>query len=213
MDNKDLKQMVVPPTQDFLQDIWVLQSELMKDYKEIEKWEVEYPLNMNLKKSQLLVKDVIARGIEELAEAYEAIEDGDEANFLEELGDALHFFVEILVLCNISPGNVKAFFHGYLKEEFTDSSVETYSKFVGLQLDRTFWTVTFRMNLARNALRNKPWKQTEMMYNKELFESELLIGFIEFLLAFTIKAGSVKKLYEIYYKKNQINRFRIRSKY
>jgi hypothetical protein len=204
---------------DLLRGIFELQTELMEDYKKIEGWEVEFPVNLNSKKAQLLVKDVISRGVEELAEAYEAMELGQDDNFLEELGDALHFFVEVFILAGLTVGDFRVFLSSLNPEAFSFDKPGQLLKLIeqrGIHpgsLARASWTVTYRVNLSRNALRNKPWKQTELMYNREVFEENLFLGFLDFLELFVHKAEGANQVYAIYFLKNKINKFRIRSKY
>jgi len=60
-----------------LNDIgWLFDKQrvLLEKYKEVEKNSLAYPLDMNLKESQLLVKDFLYRIIEEVGEALEAYE-------------------------------------------------------------------------------------------------------------------------------------------
>lgn len=221
MDNKDLNNMEIIFPINPLETIFALQRELMVDYQVIEKWDVDFPVNLNLKKSQLLVKDVIARAVEELAEAFEALELGDTANFLEELADALHFFTEVFILADITVEDYTQFLCSFYGDFSPGDPLITLEKSgyartrnMGEGLKGLMFDIIYQVNLSRNALRNKPWKQTELMYNKEVFNSTLMEGYTLFLELFlwSHPKGEVG-VYETYYKKNQINRFRIKSKY
>ena len=81
----------------------------------------------------------------------------------------------------------------------------------GLKL--VFWDVTYHLNIARNYLKNKPWKQSEMMTNEVKFQEELVIAFITMMGAFYISGITPENLYVLYFKKNQINLFRQKSNY
>lgn len=227
MDNRDLKNIKVPEVENYFQSIWEAQVKLMEDYKEIENWEVTWPLNLNVKSNQLLIKDMVARAVEELAEAYEALLEGNQANYFEELADATHFIVETLVLVgckvpDLNRGLRKVVFDitgedkpsGVPLDPIKAMSKVNYHSINDLNVDSWMWKVTYHLNLSRNALRNKPWKQTEMMYNKEEFFSQLSQGFALFILGFLSHPGvGLKSFFAEYYKKNIINRFRINSKY
>ena len=71
MDARDIKE--VPPVVEggkYLEAIYSLQKELIDHYVSIEGLP-QYPLDVNTKKNQLLIKDVVGRDLEELAEGYE----------------------------------------------------------------------------------------------------------------------------------------------
>jgi len=78
----------------------------------------EYPVDLTTKPGQRLVKEVAFNLIEELMEAsftlknrQHKISDDNELDFdhfVEELGDALAYFVELLIVCGISPEQIYA---------------------------------------------------------------------------------------------------------
>lgn len=220
MDSRDVKGLKVSiPTNQF-QSIWDKQESLMVDYKVIEKWDVSWPLDLNLKSSQLLVKDMIARVIEELAEAYESIQARNTDNFFEELADAHHFLMETLVLAGQAEKKIIGTVPlvrdakdliGGLRGFHDKDMASTFS------LQEWLWEVTYRLNLTRNALRNKPWKQTQVMYNIPVFEKEISVGYILFISGYFQLLAThdlpAEDLYIQYVHKNTINQFRIRSKY
>jgi len=64
-----------------------------------------------------------------------------------------------------------------------------------------------------NCLKNKPWKQSQVQTDKPKFYSllkEAFDTFLNFLAATGLEADDV---YNFYFKKSEVNRFRIRSKY
>ena len=69
------------------------------------------------------------------------------------------------------------------------------------------------MNISRNFLKNKPWKQSQMMTNESAYQEEIVKSFILFLGTLNIMGVNGSNLYYIYFKKNKINQFRIKSKY
>jgi hypothetical protein len=221
MDSRDYKDIPIEIPENLFQDVWEHQEGLMMSYKVIENWPVDWPVNLNIKDSQLLVKDMVARTIEELAEGYESHLKGDFDNFYEELADAHHFLMETLILCDHPWVKIKTQFPGTTTSEDplqilrTVAENEASSSF--FNLEHWLWDVTYRLSLARNALRNKPWKQTQVMYNRPVFEIELSTAYIKFIFGYYLILNSERrepvKLYKDYILKNRVNKFRILSKY
>jgi len=116
---------VKPPVypRDLLQGIFNLQKGLLNSYIIIEGMP-QYPLNLDLREHQTLMKDFIGRGIEELSEAYEvhlalfhSLSNNETANgipllvsYNEELSDALHFFVEAMVFGGLGVSHLNRYY-------------------------------------------------------------------------------------------------------
>lgn len=112
-----------------LEFIYGLQKELIEPYIKIEGLP-PYPLDVNTKENQVLLKDFISRIIEELGEGFEVFtkladiailpkskDDNAEQllwDFNEELSDAMHFFIETLIYINIEASDIKAYTHKLL---------------------------------------------------------------------------------------------------
>ena len=215
MDSKNLKEIKVPESKHYFLSVWGLQKALLKEYTKIEELP-KYPLNLDIKENQNLLKDFISRVVEELAEAYEqAIIKKDFALFYEELADALHFIVEVMIfsaplmdfvgphMVDILAVNAKSP-KGYVKSKDINN----------VHLALWMWDVTYYLNLARNTLRNKPWKQTEVRTRKNQFISLISKSFAVLIYGMVNVVGlSAREIFVEYYKKNQINQFRIKSKY
>jgi len=75
------------------------------------------------------------------------------------------------------------------------------------------WDITYHLQIARNTLKNKPWKQTEMMTDKRQFELAMKETCLAMFKFFYFAGFTKESLYVIYYKKNKVNQFRIKSKY
>jgi len=209
MDSRDFEKEVAALTvpSNIWLDIVSRQISLMNSYKTIEKWPITWPVNLNHKESQLLIKDMLARTVEELAESYEAFLLNNLINTLEELADALHFLTETIVLSDCIPN------YDIITEElWVLNKVESPiidSEF----LAKSYWNIAYFCNLTRNALRNKPWKQSQMLYDHRLFESHLIQALRLLIHAFGNLGCSSEKLWFEYTKKNEVNKFRISSKY
>lgn len=113
-----------------LERIFQKQEAYMNSLKEIEAFP-DWPFNINMKSHQLIIKDIISRGITELSESFELtqkitkIADTNDQDtpveplvreFNEELADSLHFFVEVLILVGIDSYDIDKWYHDYLQE-------------------------------------------------------------------------------------------------
>lgn len=292
MDSRDIQQ--EPPVIEdgrYLEKIYELQMDLINEYVKIERTPAP-PININTKSSQVLLKDFTGRVIEELAEGYESLIEVDaltEKNRLwqyeydekdmvmcfnhmqnasEEMADAMHFMVELLIYANIQPEDIDAYVSKLIPAtdevgpelhnnviakcmiKGTSDIREMYPeilnfKYVPLRniwahcyqdlplpknenlihcgsrynhdyyrlFKAMLWDVTYHLNIARNFLKNKPWKQSQMMTNEELYQEELVKAFIAMMGAFYEMGIDDTNLYYIYFKKNLTNKFRQRSKY
>jgi hypothetical protein len=158
-------------------------------------------------------------------------------NFNEELSDALHFFLEALMYSGVditgfgmkadlignymnSRGGVKFIAHANcqvisdedLKDPFLSGGRTMHGEFK-LHAQVMLWRITYQLQIARNCLKNKPWKQTEMLTDNRLYKTHLVDAFYEFLKAMCYFGHTKESLFTIYFKKNQVNQFRISSKY
>lgn len=286
MDARDIKEL--PPVVaggNYLEQIYSLQKELIDHYVGIEGLP-QYPLDVNTKKNQLLIKDFVGRVIEELAEGYESfklVEDITQKNQLwfngdnnheyqqmlnhlqnanEEQADALHFMVELLIFANIQPEDIDDYCNSYLDQlnqhtltyepntlhkagmigyslltndnegDHTGTSLDLLSlldtdKDISLikggriynrqayhEMKSNMWDVVYHLNIARNYLKNKPWKQSQMMTNELAFQEELVKAFIKLIGYFyTLGLTDKEDIYILYFKKQRVNKFRINSKY
>lgn len=265
----------------YLEKIYQLQLGLIDHYIGIEGLP-KYPLNVNTKSSQTLIKDFVGRVIEELAEAHESILFIDELvqknrywfmitgashsekdndlclaidhlqNVSEEYADALHFMVELLIYSNIQPDDIVRYLeskYGLKGEDPIEIITEQYKKShpsIGVNLldkykyqdevdqiedenlyqacklyrEDTYndirslsWDITLRLNLARNCLKNKPWKRSQVMTDENNFQENLVMAFILLIKLFTYVGLNTQTIYHIYFKKNMVNKFRIKSNY
>lgn len=312
MDSRDIKQEPRAITNgQYLEELFSLQKGLLDDYIKIEGLP-QYPININTKKSQVLIKDFIGRVIEELAEGYESILSVKELTFThkywynlgtaigsseerkgfelaishlqnvsEEMVDALHFFLELLIYVNITPEDLKNWFidqythkrglkeyiEGVTKGKYdlnntldmlgftfsilekgqaTSNSIHfidlldkyqvlhthdekgidlryltmgsvVYTSGLSIDYPGMLWGITYVLNLARNCLKNKPWKQSGVITDENNFRAMVIEAFVAMMVLFRYmlreKPEWYDDLYWLYFKKNQVNHFRIKSKY
>lgn len=285
----------------YLECMYSLQKELLEQYIKVEGLP-QYPIDVNTKKSQIILKDFVGRVIEELAEGYEALilvsklteknklwkSDYEEEEYTqclnhlqnagEEMADAMHFMLELLIYSNIQAKDIEDYLDNWLKdkvsfgvtktlptlakamqvglsilyndpcnmvsepkamnktyllEEFesmdedsedprlVNKRIDTrfhqcgkfYNKLTYLSYKYMMWDVTYHLNIARNFLKNKPWKQSQMMTNEGAYQEEIVKAFILMMGLFLAMGISPENLYFLYFKKNRVNKFRIESKY
>lgn len=284
MDIRDVKQ--EPPVIEdgkYLEKIYELQKELLDSYINIEGLP-RYPIDVNTKSSQVILKDFVGRVIEELAEGYEShllVKDIVESvgtnisllsqekydqmishlqNLNEEQADAMHFMVELLIYSNIQPEDIKSWILKKAKEEnifiknntniigmamilghYQNDKDYDYIDFLhhttflpiessdevlryipgGMEYNenilsdnrKSLWDITYVLNIARNCLKNKPWKQSGVMTNEIQFQSLLVEAFV-YMMGYYDRIGiDSQEIYYLYFKKNCINKFRIQSNY
>lgn len=281
MDIRDVKQEPKEITDGkYLENIYSLQKVLLDSYIGIEGLP-NYPIDVNTKKSQVILKDFIGRVVEELAEGYEShlevvkIMDsvGENISLLsqekydvmishlqnlnEEQADAMHFMVELLIYANIQPEDIYSWVekkaaeqnillpkdkndiisaamhlgyeHGredfdnkhyyFLPFESSDDVLKyipggrEYNREEVMNMRKSLWDITYTLNIARNCLKNKPWKQSGVMTNEILYQSLLVEAFV-YMMGYYARLGiDSGSLYYLYFKKNMVNRFRIKSQY
>lgn len=177
-----------------MEGIFAKQMDLAMKYKDIEGMGDlldTTPDNINTAKGQKWIKDFAWRVTEEIAEALEAKPISKE-HYLEEITDALHFLTELTIIAGYDAAIVDVMFPHENKNEMH--------------------TVYF-LGVMCNTLKNKPWKQTQMLTDRPKFEKHLRSAWRELLGIFYANGFSLEDVYIIYMKKHGVNQFRIRSKY
>lgn len=75
------------------------------------------------------------------------------------------------------------------------------------------WELSYHLSVARNYLKNKPWKQTGEMTDEQRYQEEVVIAFLELLGYFRFIGFTADSLLQLRYKKHLVCEFRIKSKY
>lgn len=199
-----------------MKEIFERQRTLMGNFHPIESsnstifqyQDIRVPVDMNTLGGQARIKHLAWYTVEEIAEAVEA-EDAEDK--LEELIDAIHFFVE---LC-ITAGYDYDFFdslEGYFKVFEHNSSYIEHNR-----VNVAVANFIRRLGAAMNQLKNKPWKRTHTPFDetyKMKFESYLRLSMFHLLeIGWALGIKSADHLRDIYNKKNNINAHRQRSGY
>lgn len=75
------------------------------------------------------------------------------------------------------------------------------------------WEMTYHLSVARNYLKNKPWKQTMELTDEIRYQGEVVYGFLLLLGYFKFIGFTPESLVRLRYCKHLTNLFRIKSKY
>lgn len=246
----------------WLEKMLELQKELIDGYVKIEGLP-QYPLDVDLRSSQVILKDMTARVVEELSEAFESLEevvnlyieafltkssDPDLVkeklqNYNEELADVIHFMLELAMYAGCSTkitmppyygdpgdptstdyGDPTSTEHHYSLLDAQDKTCPLYKggdmffndQPLSLVTDiatKYSWGITHLLNLSRNCLKNKPWKQDEVMTDIPKYWGYLGKAVSCMFQYMHVMGLSNQDIYYIYFKKNKINIFRQQSKY
>ena len=237
MNVDDIKEDVIPtPTteKDRLSLIFERQTMLMGQYHHIEKasglmQSEAVPVPIHDKYGQARLKDFAWRVTEEITEATAALtDDGLKTHFIEELSDALHFLIELLILSGFSADLLTDDIEKLYSmskyagnNKLTDDRLE-YHMGLSVSISKTSRALVSEMaylvveNLGRamNCLKQKPWKQTHMITDIPYYQKNIVNAYMSFLTLCRHGAGlTADELYRIYYLKSEVNKFRQRSAY
>ncbi len=205
-----------------LQAIFDLQHQLMEKYAPIEISngfrKTLPPLNLHLAHHQAEIKDMAWRVTEELAEAHEAYlkmaEGVTEAkiHLVEELSDSLHFITELCLMVGVTPSMICP---GYPVDfDLLDVSVaQDRSVVLETDLHSSFFMPIYQLGLAMNCLKNKPWKMSQMMTDVDYFHKQVVLAYQAMIGLFCYFERDSSQIYDIYFRKNAVNRFRQASNY
>lgn len=205
---------------DLLKAIFDRQKSLMGKYHDIELKSgllqtEDCPVNLDDKRGQARIKDFSWRVTEELGEALDARTNKD--HYQEELIDGLHFLTELTILAGkdyntILPINTPTYDEDHLRD-LVENANEVISRKLNDTLD--FWVSRFIEQLAMmcNCLKNKPWKQSMMKTDREAFYNRLTNVWVCYITILVVSGMNAEDIANVYLKKSQVNKFRIRSAY
>lgn len=231
MNIDDVKKVDIPESGKLLPSIFAHQRVLMEKYHDIEVSNgansPEPPWNIDDKLVQWRLKDLFWRTTEEIAEAHECkparippqpmqVWDSDTnlRHFFEELIDSLHFLVEASIVAGMPFHNDDSWHRSILiiRAHQRRAKIKDCIDTVGCTTMMTFNFIA-HMGLAANCLKNKPWKQTQMLTDKDKFNTHLAGAWHSFFRMWYEYGMSLQDMYVIYAKKARVNEFRQRSQY
>ena len=203
---------------DKLDQIFQRQFELMQKYHGIEKANgllvcEDVPVDLHDSKGQFRLKDFAWRITEELGEALEAFEKHPKIreHYDEEIADALHFLTEFTILAGVTVERMDAGGRDKLDELFSHCWVAPSRQYSSLYRDmgRTVGALA----VACNCLKNKPWKNTQMMTDVDYFTQKVVQVWFRFAELCQRSGLNSNKMFDLYFRKSEVNKFRQRSNY
>jgi dUTPase. len=203
---------------DMLTAIFDRQKELMSKYHDIEIKSglcqtPDVPVNLNDKRGQARIKDFAWRVTEELGEALDSlVEDGPGPHYQEELVDALHFLTELTILSGNSANSIYKMI--VEKVEPGDMLYQLFVE-VGPVCDVSIELYYFIISIGMmcNTLKNKPWKQSQMITDEKEFNNRLRDTWNCFISILKSAGLDAEKTCDLYLRKSQVNKFRQRTNY
>lgn len=170
---------MVPVAKTAMEDLFSMQKKLMEHYIKIEGLP-NYPLDMAEKKSHKIIKDFKERISGELSEAYEVllkiwIDQNDNAPydklealeaFNEEVADALHFMLEMLVFSGIEHHDIQAYFQRQVTDNMDNENL--------LDKDGNSWLTLFNFAKATNMMQGYSYHQMGAQAFTVIDERDLL---------------------------------------
>lgn len=208
-------------TGDKLEAIFARQKELMSKYHHIEVKSgllqtPDCPVNLDDRRGQARLKDFAWRTTEELAEALDAREDA--LHFQEELVDALHFFTELTILSGHEPQDISIYHFGKVEDNILENLFTKANKYINdyeyqRPISRELMDFIIELGMMCNTLKNKPWKQSQMITDKGEFRERLMTAWLRFIQILVASGLDANKTCELYLKKSQVNKFRQRTNY
>lgn len=198
----------VPTVDNSLKCMFERQLELLIHYQKIEGMPT-FPLDINTFESQRWLKDFLWRTFEELTEAYSQTTLEMQQ---EELIDAFHFWLEMLLLAGIDYDYLKDLIVSPMVEEglleFCMRNTRGYNN-----AEQNLWSLTLCIGRLGSTLKNKSWKKDQVVTDQKNFNYEIRESWFGFMNVFGCYSMTAKKVFEIYWKKSEVNLFRIRSGY
>ena len=193
------------------------QKELMEKYHDIEARSglmqtEDCPVNLDDKRGQARIKDFSWRVMEEVGEALDAFEQGDLPHYCEELVDGLHFLTELTILAGYEPNEiVEAMNRNDISGDCLDKIYKISMEFPGT-ISHKVRVLVMDLGMMCNCLKNKAWKQTNMLTDRENFKSQLVKVWKDYIGLMSTEMVS-DDIAMVYLKKSQVNKFRQRSNY
>lgn len=196
---------------DRLEAIFNRQKELMDKYHHIEERSglmqtTDCPVNLDDKRGQARIKDFSWRVTEELGEALDALRINDISHYREELIDGLHFLTELSILSGIEPCELSDA-DGDKLENLLNNNKHSIE-----ELDSLIRNFIEDIGMMCNCLKNKAWKQTNMLTDKDNFYKKLKKVWCDYISILSTNL-TTDEVVDTYLRKSQVNKFRQRSQY
>ena len=189
---------------DLIEVIFQRQKRLMDLY------ELTYPLDLDLPRDQQVIRSFAWSTVEEMGEALEVqLGSQHREHLLDEIADMMHFYVEVLILSDL---HVQDFFESMNFSNYDELKTSVDNPDCK-EIDQVFREFVVEFALSINVLKNRLWRKTNLPTNKEIYREQLkktIPLFWEVIKSLGLNAHDVV---DAYLRKNEINLFRIKSRY
>ena len=193
-------------------ELWSHAQDQFLEYEELEgiqEWDL-YSFSIDCSEDQMKFKDMLQiRFIEELTEASKSMEEPDE-HFWEEIGDSLNFFLSAYLMLGLDLNKFDSpellLYKG--TEDHMLMEKPSYKDF-----SNDVYPVIEAVGYLCNLLKNRPWAQSNYLvsmldFNERL--EDLWLKFWKFLGNMKLQP---KDVFELFWRKYQVNKFRIETGY
>lgn len=204
----------VQQVSEYPENIWLAirdrQLELMQKYHGIEEKSgllqtPDVPVKIDTARGQARLKDFCWRVTEELMESLESDIQHHEEHTVEEIADALHFMTELMILTGL-----------FSDEEFTPTMPKQIANRFNIAIKSTadmYLQPIYYLGIAANLLKLKPWKQTFVATDLDRFKKSLQMAHWGIYELLSWMGVSDHQIYDFYFRKSEVNKFRQRSNY
>lgn len=195
------------PTPDAIETLLILRRETYRGFAEIEqsKGFLTPTALLHLPKTQEMVRILFLRGIEESLEAYTS---ASRDHYLEEMIDAINFWLAVFVLDDryALPVTAEYFQRGW----FMYSGTRTKE---AINHQDIVWSILMTMNGVLEKLRNRPWQHNAQ---STYFDGAEALGNFAHVLGLNyarVFNGDWNEFVQYYLAKDNVLQFRLRSLY
>lgn len=155
-------------------------------------------IDLDVPKDQQLIRAMAWSVVEEAGEAMEVHQGSkDKEHLIDEVADMMHFYVEFLIMSGLKFEDIG---QKDIEDKFSDPE-HALSEFV------------IALALAVNVLKNRFWRETNLKTDQNRYREAVLkidAKFWNFIWSLGLREGQA---IDGYLRKNEVNLFRIRSKY
>lgn len=157
-------------------------------------------IDLDIPRDQQEVRATAWNIIEEIGETLEA---ESAEHTLDEIADAMHFYIEFLIMSGLTSTDVKNEIGGLKQQHASKKTIinENLAEFVEA------------LALTVNTLKNRKWRKTNLMTEKLTYMNravKTIQPFFKLILSFGVTYDEV---IDAYLRKNHVNLFRVKSKY
>lgn len=156
----------------------------------------------------------------------------DEKDHLfEEIADSLHFYVEKLLISNVSdPDVLYQYIEEFIQEKTWDKieilsyqdlekavikySLPNYKEWYAMwDVHQAIWSFNTYINIADNFLRSKEWQKDQKQVFIEWYQKALWVSLYYYVIFLLTMWITTEVITDLYLRKNKVNNFRIKSNY